>query len=280
MPLAGDVRLLDWRIASGALAIGARVADDLSEPAALAVRQVAFPGWRAWVDGQPVEVGISPYVEEQQATLGFIVVQVPPGEHTVSLAFGPTPLRLASLVITALTVVAGATAGVLPVAPLPGRAAPLLAGLLLLAGGAGYLAWRGVPPCVHALHRRPGRFGPLTRPGWRLARAPLDHRGAGLLVNLAEAARSGAARIELPTGASLGADRFVDVRQLTVVDANDRERGLAGTSRRQWLFTHPPASVAVDVVLPPIAAGPTDGLEHLVPGGARARSLGVDCRGR
>jgi hypothetical protein len=52
-----------------------------------------------------------------------------------------------------------------------------------------------------------------------------------------------------PTGAAIGPLQFVDVRQLTVTDA-DTGRGIAGTSRRQWLYLHPPSTVAVDVAIP------------------------------
>jgi hypothetical protein len=77
----------------------------------------------------------------------------------------------------------------------------------------------------------------------------LSRWGDGLLVNVAEAVGSGQARIASPSGAAIGRDKYVDVRQLTVVDA-DRGRGLAGASRRQWLYMHPPSSVSVDVALP------------------------------
>ncbi|HVG98967.1 MAG TPA: hypothetical protein VNK05_18810, partial [Chloroflexota bacterium] len=73
--------------------------------------------------------------------------------------------------------------------------------------------------------------------------------GGALLVNLAEAARAGQARIASPSGATLGRDRFADVRFLTLTDP-DAGRGAAGTSRREWLYLHPPSEVSVDVALP------------------------------
>jgi hypothetical protein len=45
---------------------------------------------------------------------------------------------------------------------------------------------------------------------------------------------------------------FVDVRPLTVTDAEFPERGAAGTSRRQWLYLHPTSEVTVDVALPDV----------------------------
>jgi hypothetical protein len=41
------------------------------------------------------------------------------------------------------------------------------------------------------------------------------------------------------------------VRQFTVSDGDDRERGWPGTSRREWLYMHPPSSVSVEVAIPP-----------------------------
>jgi hypothetical protein len=59
-----------------------------------------FPGWRATVDGQPVEI-------RPEGTNGLIGLNVPPGEHDVRVRFGPTPVRLAggALSIAALVVI-------------------------------------------------------------------------------------------------------------------------------------------------------------------------------
>jgi hypothetical protein len=70
-----------------------------------------------------------------------------------------------------------------------------------------------------------------------------------MVVNLAEVTRTGQAQISSPSGSVLGMDRFVDVRYVTVTDA-DPSRGAAGTSTRQWLYLHPPSDVAIDVTLP------------------------------
>ncbi|RME36252.1 MAG: hypothetical protein D6793_06055, partial [Thermoflexia bacterium] len=48
-----------------------------------------WPGWRASVDGQPAAVGP---VEGS----GYLALQVPPGEHTVVLWLGRTPIRAAA----------------------------------------------------------------------------------------------------------------------------------------------------------------------------------------
>jgi hypothetical protein len=61
-----------------------------------------FPGWRATVDGQAVEVTPDP-------PNGLIGLTLPPGEHDVRLRFGPTPVRIlgAALAIAALLAVIG-----------------------------------------------------------------------------------------------------------------------------------------------------------------------------
>ena len=62
---AGPLRLSAWSTTSA--------------PARLGVRQFRFPGWRAWMDGKRIPVEVAPYVPQQQAGLGFIVLTVPPG---------------------------------------------------------------------------------------------------------------------------------------------------------------------------------------------------------
>jgi len=45
-----------------------------------------FPGWRATLDGEPVDIQIA-------APYGLIEVPIPAGEHEMLLCFGETPLR-------------------------------------------------------------------------------------------------------------------------------------------------------------------------------------------
>jgi hypothetical protein len=61
-----------------------------------------FPGWRATVDGQAVEIAPDP-------PNGLIGLTLPPGEHDVRLHFGPTPVRLlaAALSVVALAAILG-----------------------------------------------------------------------------------------------------------------------------------------------------------------------------
>ncbi|HEU5316420.1 MAG TPA: 6-pyruvoyl-tetrahydropterin synthase-related protein [Chloroflexota bacterium] len=227
-PLEGSLRFLTWEELP--LRVTARVANDGPGDARLGYRQFVFPGWRAWVDGRPAEIERAPWVEEQQASLGFITVAVPPGEHTVTIAFGPTAVRVAGALISLATVAAVAM-GLWWLARPGGAwrlAAPAVVGLVVLV--ASYLTWRGVRPMFH-------RF------------AVVQGGQGRLLANLAHEARTGQARISSPSGAALGPDRFVDVRQLLLVDP-DRDRGVAGRSRREWLYTHPPTEVSGEVDVP------------------------------
>ncbi|HIE39772.1 MAG TPA: hypothetical protein EYP77_12050 [Anaerolineae bacterium] len=69
--------------------LGASV--ELDTPTPFRARYLAFyyPGWRVWVDGEPVEV--APADPE-----GLITFDVPVGRHTVTVRFTETPLRLAA----------------------------------------------------------------------------------------------------------------------------------------------------------------------------------------
>jgi hypothetical protein len=66
--------------------------------AALIVREQAFPGWRAHVDGHEVAIGAGP--------LGFMSLELPAGDHAVELTYTQkTPARRAGLAISLLTLV-------------------------------------------------------------------------------------------------------------------------------------------------------------------------------
>jgi hypothetical protein len=119
---------------------------------------------------------------------------------------------------------------------------------LACVAGAGIVAWREARPLIPPPAARAVTTARQADNVWQ---APdLAAGGAGLVVNLAEAVRAGQAAVDSPSGRTLGPTQFVDVRQLTVVDA-DRSRGAAGTSRREWLYLHPPSSISVDVAIPP-----------------------------
>ncbi|MDQ3701266.1 MAG: 6-pyruvoyl-tetrahydropterin synthase-related protein [Chloroflexota bacterium] len=254
-PLHGDLRLLGWR--ADQLAIRVRVANDAPQIGVLGVRQFRFPGWRAWVDGSPVPVGTAPDVPEQQASLGFITLQVPPGEHDLVLRFGPTRLRLVAIGVTVATVVAVGVALIQRARRT--RFAPLwlvaTAASLLVAATA-YGAWREIRAIA------PSDVAPLTLPAvttgdvWHTP-GPDDSRSR-LLLNLSEALSTAPAPITAPTGGTIGragTSEVIGRGQLTVTNGQDREIGIAGVSRREWLYASVPSSVSVDVALPPMNEG-------------------------
>jgi hypothetical protein len=120
---------------------------ELQTPTAFRARYLVFyfPGWRVWVDGQPVAT----YPEGPRGLLAF---DVPAGRHTVRVRFGETGLRLAADGVSLATLVAllGAAAWALRRArggraqPTPLASARLPAdaaerGLLVLALGLGLL---------------------------------------------------------------------------------------------------------------------------------------------
>jgi hypothetical protein len=125
-------------------------------------------------------------------------------------------------------------------------AVPAFAGAGVVVVLLAYLVWRGMRPLLPANVPAP-RSGTFDGAVWHAAGSARPEWE--LLVNIAEAVRGGGAAVSSPTGAALGPDRFVDVRPLTITD-QDLERGFAGTSRREWLFLHPPSRVSVDVALP------------------------------
>jgi hypothetical protein len=77
----GEVRVESWRPRELVLAVRA------DAPARLAVRQQFYPGWRAWIDGQPCCLAVDALRREY----GILAVDLPAGEHRLSLVLGPTP---------------------------------------------------------------------------------------------------------------------------------------------------------------------------------------------
>lgn len=83
-------------------------------PAPFRARLLTFyyPGWRAWVDGEPVKVTPSdPH--------GLITFDVPAGHHTVDVRFGETPLRRVADLLSLLSLLATAALLVRSPAPTP-----------------------------------------------------------------------------------------------------------------------------------------------------------------
>ncbi len=69
-------------------------------PTALRLHNFYFPGWQAWVDGQPAEVYPS-------TPMGLLTVDVPAGEHGVTFRFGQTPVRRLGMWVSLLTLAGG-----------------------------------------------------------------------------------------------------------------------------------------------------------------------------
>jgi len=70
-----------------------------SEGSSVAFPIYHWPGWQASVDGSPVEA-------RPAAGSGYLSVSIPPGEHTVEIGLGRTPLRLVAEVMSLLTITA------------------------------------------------------------------------------------------------------------------------------------------------------------------------------
>ncbi|HOU13519.1 MAG TPA: hypothetical protein PKZ84_10415 [Anaerolineae bacterium] len=73
---------------------------ELETPAAFQARYLAFyyPGWKATVDGAPVDVTPEPQT-------GLVTFPVPAGRHRIAVWFGETPLRLVADGISVLSLV-------------------------------------------------------------------------------------------------------------------------------------------------------------------------------
>jgi hypothetical protein len=130
---------------------------DVDAPAAgrIVLNTAYFPGWRAEVNGQPIEVGIT-------SPEGLIAVQVPPGRSAVRLVFENTPIRtrgeLISLAALAACLLLLAVAWVrLPARsvawpklalsrPIAARTALLVAILALMPFGVSFYATAYQPP--------------------------------------------------------------------------------------------------------------------------------------
>jgi len=71
---------------------------DSPEGARLRVRTFYFPGWKAWVDGAEVPIGV-------QDKTGAMLIDVPTGNHTVELLFTDTWPRKAGWIISIVTLI-------------------------------------------------------------------------------------------------------------------------------------------------------------------------------
>ena len=78
------------------------VSIETAENALLSLAHPDYPGWRATLDGEPVEL--------LRAYGGFTAVEVPPGEHTLTLVYRPLTFYV-GLALTVITWVFFALAG-------------------------------------------------------------------------------------------------------------------------------------------------------------------------
>ncbi len=74
-------------------------------PFTLRLFQFDYPGWRARLDDHPTSL-------RPEAETGLILIDIPAGQHTLTVHFGETPDRIAAMVLTGLTIVGLAMAGV------------------------------------------------------------------------------------------------------------------------------------------------------------------------
>ena len=219
------------QLAGGSLRTSAEVTVEGDERGILAFHQLAFAGWRAWVDDHPVPATPAPWIETQAIQPGFLLVEVPPGEHRVAIRFGPSGPRLVGATSTLLGWLALAAWALItarrsttPRQRLARGAASLVITLAVIIVGARLLLplW---PP-------------PADQPQQRI-----------LVSNVIEDLLAGRTTVHSPTGAALGHDRFLDVRYLAVL-AQDRPLRDVGPRARRWLKMHPPAAVTITLTLP------------------------------
>ena len=79
--------------------LGATLQLDALAPFRARYLALYYPGWRAWVDGEPVEV--APTAPE-----GLLAFDVPAGRHTLTIRFTETPLRLTADLISLASLLA------------------------------------------------------------------------------------------------------------------------------------------------------------------------------
>ena len=220
--LAGRVLPLDGRMQVTSLTAATtwtNVRVEAETAGTLAFRTLAFPGWRAYLDGKEIQPNAVPRDPLLGIAPGFLVVQIPPGTHQVQIAFGPTRVRTVS---AAVSVAALASGGWWLVAGKGLKGAQLAIALL--------------PAALLALSCTHDAVRPVLAPPARSSAG--DER---LVLDLLTAAGSGRGTLSSPSGTALGP--FLDVQRMRL-----------GNRERAWLYMHPPASAAFELELPPRAA--------------------------
>jgi hypothetical protein len=233
---AGAARITSLRHDSYRHDIGVEVEAD---HATVAVHQLWFPGWRAYVDGVPAPIRTPPYDATEDSRLGFQLVDVPSGSHLVTVQFGSTLSRLTGNAITTVTAI--------------GVAASLASFLwrnrqaATVTSRAGWAAATAVAAGVAALAGSQLAFETARS----LPPQPLPGVFANAIVtDVAAAVRAGQARISSPTGSELGPDKFIDVRWALVGEFEVARPNIVefphGGRLRQWLFMHPTSRVTFE----------------------------------
>ena len=219
------------------------VVDVESDGATVAFHQLSFPGWRGYVDGREVPIRVPPYDPAEDARLGFHLVDVPAGRHAVTVIFGSTLPRITGDAITAVTgvsiliIVLGYLRITWPTLAVWSRTGWIAASVV----SCGFAGMAIAQTAFEVVMTLPPRSVPGTTPNL-------------IVANVADLVRSGRTRITSPTGAELGADKFVDVRWLLVGRLVGSRPGVVefphGGRQRQWLFMQPSSRVAFDVTVP------------------------------
>ena len=191
--------------------------------ATIAIHQLAFPGWRATVDGLPVALRPQGEVEGSGVAPGYLLVDVGPGRHEVAVWFGPTLPRLAGDTVSFLAIL-----GLLWATSRHGGG-----WLVTVVAGAVTSVLGGILATEVLTLRSPARGTPERE---------------RIVTDVIGSMRSGTAVMNSPTGPALGPGAFLDTGWLTVRPPPGRPVQVGLT--RQWLYMHPPGRVTVRLTPP------------------------------
>ena len=209
--------------------------------AELAVHQLYFPGWRAWVDGRPTAMRPAPWIEAQLFQPGFILIDVPEGRHRVTLRYGADVAQLAGAGISAATAL-----GLACWVAWRWRAS----GAWVRAGAWGVAGLLVVVSVVGVGRLVVGTRAPDSRLGSVVGPVPRS-----LVVrSVADGVEDGTVRVASPTGGVLGRGQYVDVRGMAV-QAQDRPLRDAGPVWRRAVYAHPPTELAFEMDVPETVGG-------------------------
>jgi len=260
---AGSARITELRHDVLRNEVGVQVE---SSGATVAFHQLWFPGWRASIDGTEVPMRVPPYDASEDSRLGFQLVDLPAGYHTVTTVFGSTRPRMTGDAITAVTAIA-----------------LTLAVLVHLGRRWLTIVWRARAGWIVASVTSLGFAGMAiaqTVFEVSMSQPPYPVPGATpnlIVADVADLVRTGRTRISSPTGSTLGADKFIDVRWLLVsaFDASrpNRVEFPHGSRQRQWFFMHPSSRVAFDVTVPESQTCFTAGMAFAPKRGTRTTAM-------